>query len=128
MKNKTAKSGSGALKIAALGASLAGLAATVYFLFGPKSKERQKHAKAWAIKMKGDVIEKLEAAGEISESVYHKIIDSVAEQYGKGNKASRKDISAVARDLKKHWQTISASAVAVKSKAVKSGVTKRKRK
>lgn len=107
MEKKRAKSGSSVVKVAVLGASLAGLAATAYFFFGPKGKKNQKHAKAWAIKMKGDVVEKLEKARDITEPVYHEIIDSVAAQYEKGMKAGQKEIKELARDLKKHWKTIS---------------------
>ena len=52
---------SNVVKLAVVGASLAGIAATAYFFFGPKGKKHRQHAKAWAIKMKGEVIEKLEA-------------------------------------------------------------------
>ena len=97
-------------KLAFLGASLAGIAATTYFFFGPKGKKNQKHAKAWAIKMKGDVIEKLEMARDVSEPAYNEIIDSVATEYEKSKKASREEINALARDLKKHWKTISRGA------------------
>jgi len=120
MKKKTTKSGSGAVKLAVLGASIAGLAAAAYFFFGPKGKKHQKHAKAWAIKMKGDVVEKLETARDISEPIYHEIIDSVAAEYEKGKKAGQKEIRALAQDLKKHWKTISNSAPAVKRDVVKS--------
>lgn len=109
MKKKTS-SGSRAVKLAVIGASLAGLAATAYFFFGPKGKKHQKQTRAWAIKMKGDVIEKLETARNMSESVYHEIIDSVALKYEKGKKASHEEIRELARDLKKHWKTISGSA------------------
>lgn len=117
MSKKTTKSGSGAMKLAMLGASLAGLAATAYFLFGPKAKKNQRQAKAWAIKMKADVIEKLEVAREVSEPAYRKIIDAVAAEYGKAKKADRKDISALAQDLKKHWRTISRAAKSAKKAA-----------
>jgi hypothetical protein len=119
MKKKTTGSGSGAVKLAVIGTSLAGIAATAYFFFGPKGKKNQKHAKAWAIKMKGDVVEKLEMARDISEPVYHEIIDSVAAEYEKGMKASRGEIKALAQDLKKHWKTISKSAKAVKEDMIK---------
>ncbi|MDO8436272.1 MAG: hypothetical protein Q7S82_02725 [bacterium] len=122
MKNKITKSGSGAIKLAVLGASLAGLAATAYFFLGPKGKKHLKHAKSWAIKMKGDVVEKLETAREISEPVYHKIIDSVAEKYEKGMKASHEEIIELAQDLKKHWKTISGS-----SQTTKRDVAKKKK-
>jgi len=40
--------------------------------------------------MKADVIEKLEMACEITEPVYHEIIDSVAIEYAKGKKLTKK--------------------------------------
>jgi len=102
-----------------LGTSLAGIAATAYFFLGPKGKKHQQHAKAWAIKMKGDVIEKLEKAKEITLPVYNEIIDSVAKDYAKGAKASKAEIEAIAVDLKKHWRTISNTAKATKREVVK---------
>jgi hypothetical protein len=119
MKNKTA----GVATLAFLGASLAGIAATAYFFFGPKGKKNQKHVKAWAIKMKGDVIEKLEMARDITEPVYHEIIETVAKEYKKGKKAGQIEVDELAKDLKKHWKTISKSAKAAKSDVMK-GVKK----
>jgi hypothetical protein len=107
------------MKSTVLGASLAGLAATAYFFLGPKGKEHQKDAKAWASKMKGDVLKKLETARDISEPVYHKIIDSVAAKHEKGLKSNPKEIRALAQDLKKHWKTISNSARATKRRGPK---------
>lgn len=118
MKNKT-KNNSSAAKTAFVGATLAGLAAAGYFLLGSKNDKNQQHAKAWAVKMKADVIEKLEKAREISEPVYHEIIDAVAAVYEKGNKADREDISALTQDLKKHWQTLVNSAQTVKREIAK---------
>ncbi|MFH0739896.1 MAG: hypothetical protein V1819_02230 [bacterium] len=118
-KKTIKKSGSNASSVmggAILGASLAGLAATAYFFFGPKGKTNQKHTKAWAIKMKGDVIEKLETAREVSEPVYHKIIDSVALQYERSKKANHEEIVELAKDLKKHWQTITCAKKPAKRK------------
>ena len=105
---------SNTVKYAVIGASLAGLAATAYFFFGPKGKKRREHARAWTIKMKGEVVEKLEAAREITEPIYREIIDSVAKDYKKGRKASQPEIAALAADLKKHWKSMSKLAVAAK--------------
>ena len=118
MANTKSNQGSSAVKIAAIGAGIASLAATTYFFLGPKGKKHLHNAKAWAIKMKGDVIEKLETAVEVSEPVYHKIIDSVASEYTKGMKATKDEISELATDLKKHWKTISGHKKAAK-KSVK---------
>lgn len=114
-----AKKHDGAMRMAVIGASLAGLAATAYFFLGKEGKKNQKHAKAWAIKMKGDVVEKLENAREISEPVYHEIIDDVSSDYVKGEKAGSKEVKELAKDLKKHWKTISLVAKAAKSKVTK---------
>jgi hypothetical protein len=107
------------VKYAVIGASLAGLAATAYFFFGPKGKKHRQHAKAWAIKMKGEVVEKLERAREITEPVYREIIDTVAKEYKKGKKAGQPEIEALATDLKKHWKSMSALAIAAKQEVAK---------
>lgn len=115
---KTTKDSNG-VKLAVLGASIAGAAATAYFFLGPKGKKHQKHAKAWAIKMKGDIVEKLETAREVSEPVYHQIIDAVAAKYEKGAKISGAEIKALAADLKKHWRTLSKGTGSTKRSAAK---------
>jgi hypothetical protein len=117
MQKKTNKANT--VKLAVIGASLAGLAATAYFLFGPKGKKNRQHAKAWAIKMKGEVVEKLESAREITEPVYREIIDTVAKEYKKGRKASQPEIEALATDLKKHWKAMSKLAIAAKQEVAK---------
>jgi len=85
------------VKLAVLGVALAGLAATTYFFYGPKGKTHRRHLQAWAIKMKG----------EVTESAYHNIIDSVAKEYAKDSKIAKNEIHSLAKDLKKHWKTIS---------------------
>ena len=114
MQKKTAEGGSHtAVKLGIIGASVAGLAAA-YFFLGPKGKQHRAHTKAWAIKMKGDVVEKLENAKDVSESVYREIVDSVADEYTKGKKAGGREISALAQDLKKHWKSLSHSVKSAK--------------
>ncbi|MCX6795175.1 MAG: hypothetical protein NT165_00335 [Candidatus Falkowbacteria bacterium] len=109
MKKPIAKKGSNKLEATAIGASLAGLAAVAYFFLGPEGKKHQKNVKSWAIKMKGDVVEKLEAARNVGEPAYHAIIDSVAAKYEKTKKTSPEEIKALAQDLKKHWKTLAGS-------------------
>lgn len=108
---------SNVVKYAVIGASLAGLAATAYFFFGPKGKQNRQHVKAWAIKMKAEVIEKLELAQEITEPIYHEIIDTVAKEYKHGKKASQEEIEELANDLKKHWKSMNKLAIAAKKEA-----------
>lgn len=107
------------VKAVVIGAGVAGLAAGAYFFFGPKGKMHQKHAKAWAIKMKAEVIEKLESAREMSQPVYNNIIDTVAKQYAKGAKVGKAEIMDLATDLKKHWKAVSRTTKTAKAKGSK---------
>ena len=52
---------SGVGKVVAVGAGIAALSVAAYMLFGPNGKKNKKAIKGWAIKMKGEIIEKLEA-------------------------------------------------------------------
>lgn len=119
MKNKTNRKGSGAAKVVAIGAGIAGVAATAYFFLGPDGKKHQKDAKAWTVKMKGDVLKKLKAVRTMSEPAYRDMIDAVATKYEKKMKADHKEIWALAQDLKKHWKAISNGAPAAKRRVVK---------
>ena len=106
--SKVHKGGPSKMKIAAVGAGIAGLVATAYaayFFLGPKGKKHQQQAKSWIIKMKGDVVEKLETVKDITKPMYHEIINSVAAQYEKDMKAGHTEIAAVANELKKHWKS-----------------------
>ena len=105
MPQKKVEKKSQMMPLGLLGASLVGLAAATYFFFGPGGKKNQKNTKAWAIKMKADVIEGLEKARVVSEPAYRAIIDAVAAKYEKKLKSSPKEVQALAQDLKKHWRT-----------------------
>lgn len=111
-KNKMAKA-------AVIGTSLAGLVAGAYFLLSPKTKKYRQHAKSWAIKMKGEVIEKLEKAKEITEPMYHEIIDTVAKDYKKAKKVTSPEIDAIAADLRKHWKSVSKIALKARKEVIK---------
>ncbi len=125
MANRKANGTSSALKYTTIGVSLASIAAGAYFLLGSKAKQRQNHAKAWVIKMKGDVIEKLESAKEVTEPIYNAIIDTVASNYAKKIKDSEGDLSMIVGDLKKQWKTLSK---ALKPKKVARKATSAKKK
>ena len=94
-------------EMVAAGAGVAALAAGIYFFFGPDGKKHQKKMKGWMVRMKGEVLEKLEDAKEISEPVYNEIVDTVAKTYSVAGKVPREEIMALAQDLKRQWRTIS---------------------
>ncbi|MCR4277722.1 MAG: hypothetical protein NUV80_03100 [Candidatus Berkelbacteria bacterium] len=108
--SESTSNGPSKTELVVAGVAIAGLAATAYFFFGPDSKKHQKHAKAWAVKMKAEVIEKLEAARDVTKPVYDKIIDSVATEYAGAKKADKSQVDELVADLKKHWSTFAKNA------------------
>ncbi len=123
MASKTTnKSGVG--KVVAVGAGIAALSVAAYMLFGPNGKKNQKAIKGWAVKMKGEIIEKLEIAKDITEPVYEKIVSEIAAKYAKLKNIDPKDLEAEITNLKKHWRAITKS-VKPKSKKVISKTPKK---
>lgn len=106
MVTKNVKKGLSAGAVVGIGASVAALGAAAYIMFGPNAKKNRKAIKGWAVKMKGEIIEKLEDAKEITEPVYHKIIDTVSAKYAKVKNIDQKDLELVIGEIKKHWKTM----------------------
>lgn len=93
----------------ALGLALAAAAAAgVYFLYGSDdAKKNRKVVKGWALKAKGEVLEKIEQVkGELTEENYHKIVDNVTGKYRKLKTAHGDDIEMLVKDMKGHWKNI----------------------
>lgn len=115
MKNKPQKNVGKAVTV---GAGVLALAAAGYFFLGPKGKENQKKTKAWAIKMKGDVVEKLESAQDVSKEAYDTIVDKVSSAY-EAVADNKDEVKELAAELKSHWKSISGQAVQKKKKVAK---------
>mgnify|MGYP000550013970 CR=1 FL=1 len=128
MKKDTQKKGMSAGGVAAIGAGVAALAAASYYFFGPEGKKNQKKMKGWMIKMKGDIVDKMEDAKDMSEAAYHNIIDTVSAAYQKNSKVAATDVADYVAILKKQWRGISGSLKKPAKKAVtkvaKKAVTK----
>ncbi len=101
-KKKTNKVG----KALAIGAGVAVLSAAAYVLFGPEGKNNRKKIKGWAVKMKGEIIEKFEKMKEVTEPMYHKVVDEISQKYSKAKGVSSDEVKEVVADLKKHWKTM----------------------
>lgn len=91
-------------------AGIAGLAAAAiaggYFFYGKDGAKHRKTIKAWSIKAKGEVLEKLEKAKEVSEEVFHQAVDAASAKYSKTKGITPEEIEAFAKNLKKHWKDI----------------------
>lgn len=89
-----------------MGAGVAMLAAGIYFFQTEQGKRNAKKLKGWMVKMKGEILEKLEEIEEVSEPVYREVVDTVANAYIVANKIPRSEILALATDLKRQWNMI----------------------
>ena len=106
MQKKTKDESMSAGKVAAVGAGVVALAAASYYFFGPEGKKNRNSLKGWMIKMKGDIIEKIEGAGDLTEDLYNKIVDTVAAKYVKAGKVSEMELRMFADMLKSQWKGI----------------------
>ncbi len=110
-------------KIVAIGAGVAALAAASYYFFGPQGKKNRATAKGWMIKMKGEIVDKMEDAKEVTQEVYDTIVDKVAAGYAKNAKA-HPELALYVDTLKKQWKGI-AKSFAPKKKVAKKTAPKK---
>ncbi|MEK7460382.1 MAG: hypothetical protein AAB628_02435 [Patescibacteria group bacterium] len=103
----------------AVGAGIAALSAAAYVLFGPEGKKNRKMIRGWSIKMKGDVIEKLEAAKDITAPVYEDIIEKASQKYAKLKNVDEAELALVVADLRKQWKHMTRDAKPKKKTAKK---------
>lgn len=109
MSKKVNKKG-GLGQALAVGAGVAVASAAAYLLMGPEGKKNRKQIKGWAVKMKGEMIEKLEDLQEVTEPVYNKIVDQISEKYAKVKNIDKEDIDEVVGEVKKHWKALAKDA------------------
>ncbi len=75
-----------------------------------KCKKNQKIVSGWTLKMKAEIIEKLENLEEVTESIYNEIVDAVAARYEKAKDIDIDELKEAIKDIKKHWKVISSEA------------------
>ena len=98
---KTAKmvgAGLGVAAIAALG---------TYLMYGERGEKNRKLVAGWILKMKGEVLEKVEEVGELGEEEYYKIVDEVSGRYARLNKVGAEELKHMTAELKGAWGRIS---------------------
>lgn len=131
-KGKKSEKGSSvaeALKI--IGGLAAATAVGAYFVHNSKdAKKKIKNVKGWALKAKGEVLDKLEDMKDVTEDKYTTTVDSVLSKYNKIKKVEGPELEKLATELKSHWKTIakefSGGAKSIK-KVVKKGAVETKK-
>lgn len=120
--------GSNVTKAVAIGAGVAALSAAAYLLFGPEGKKHRKDLQSWMVKMKADVMEKMEEAKELSEETYHGILDMVEAKYRSMKNVNGADLQKEVAELKKNWKNMKRKAGTKLKKASRIKKTTRRKK
>ncbi len=83
-------------------------AAGAYFLYGsPNAKSNRKTVKGWALKAKGEALEVLEKAGNLTTEEYQAAIEKIAAGYSKIQ--SQPEIDAFKKEMMSYWKQIASS-------------------
>ncbi len=96
---KVIGAGLGAAALAAIGA---------YFLTGKKGTQNREAVRGWMLKMKGEVLEKVEDLKKLDEEDYYRIVDEAAARYARLEKVSAAELKVLTKDLKNAWEHIRA--------------------
>ena len=87
-------------------ASLAAAAAGTLFLYGTKEgKKQRKNIKGFALKAKGEVLEKIEKLKDVNEDTYKEVVNSVLKKY-KTLKNQAEEVKEVSTELMGYWKDI----------------------
>ncbi len=119
--NTNNKKGASVGKVVAISAGIAALGAGAYLLFGPDAKKNQKKVKGWAIKMKGEIIEKMEQAKEVTAPVFASIVENVASKYSKLKNIDTTELKATVADIKRQWKGMEKHAKTTTKKSNRKG-------
>jgi len=92
------EAGIGLAAIAALGA---------YFLYGKSGAQNRGKVAGWMLKMKGEVLEKVEELKEVNKEEYYRIVDEASARYAKLGKAGAAELKHLTEDLKSAWKHLS---------------------
>ena len=88
-------------------ATIAAAAAGAFFLYGTKEgAKHRKQIRGWALKMKGEVVEKMEQMKDVSEQKYGELVDGVAKRYQGVKSIDQSELVAMVGELKGHWRNI----------------------
>lgn len=91
-------------------AALAAAAAGVYFLYGSKdASKKRKAVKSWSLKMKAEVLEKIEKLKDIDQKVYQDIVDQASKKYEMLKGVEVAEVAQVSKELTSHWRAIKKS-------------------
>jgi len=89
------------------GAALAAAAAGIYFFGGKRGAKNRKKVSAWAEKAKREALAELRKVKTVSKQSYNKTVDEVMKRYKQAKRLDPAELTALASELKSHWNSIS---------------------
>lgn len=92
---------------AGLAAAAVGAALGSYLLTGKQAAKTKKVLKSWMLKAKGELLEQMENAGNISEEMYNDAVDKLADKYSKMTGVAKDEVDDMAKELKKQYKVMS---------------------
>lgn len=105
-KNNARKSGHGVAVGVGLG-MLTALSAGAYYLYGTKEGAKKRaQIRGWALKAKGEVLEKLEGLKEVNEETYNDVIARVMKKYQGLKSLDQDEVAKLVGEMKKYWKNI----------------------
>ena len=117
---KAKSSGMGtAMKVGAGVAIAAAAIAGAYLLYGKDGAKNRKKVRSWGLKMKAEILEKMEQMPELSEAVYTKTIDEVSKHYKALKNIDPKELQQMVSEMKGHWASIKKQITPKAKKVVK---------
>jgi len=109
----------------AIGAAVAAVAGLV-FLYGTEAgKKKRKKVRGWMLKAKGEVLENLEKAKEVNETLYNETVEKVMTKYAKLKHVQEDEIEPLIKEFKTHWKQVKKELTPKKKKTAKK-TTKKK--
>lgn len=95
-------------KVIGTGVGLAALAAIgAYFIAGKKGAGNRELIRGWMLKMKGEVLEKVEDLKHLDKEDYYKIVDEAAARYERLERVGAEELKRLTQDLKGAWEHLS---------------------
>ncbi|MBP6884209.1 MAG: YtxH domain-containing protein [Candidatus Pacebacteria bacterium] len=100
------KSGSNAGKVLAVSIGIAAVSAAAYLLMGKNGKTNRKNLKGWMLKMKGEVVEKLEKMKEVTEEKFENVVSDISEKYRAMSHVDSDDLEKEVKLLRSDWKAL----------------------
>lgn len=94
-------------KIIGAGIGLAAVAIGTYFLTGKRGAKNRAAIRGWMLKVKGEVLEKVEKVKKLEKADYERIVDESLERYKNVKDVSAEELKRLGKELKEAWKHIS---------------------